>query len=486
MQGNLEISGATGDVTQAELDAVADAQFIVAAADADLTAERVATNTATVSWDFATAAQAKASVIQAGIDHGSIGGLTDDDHSQYALLAGRAGGQTLTGDTASGGALKFESTAHATKGMIHLGATTADGTSVCINGNEDGITIAGVAYPSRLLVHDEVAGQVEMLGMHKHSSTAASAASQVFARSRGTDSSETVVSSGDVLGRITFVGHDGTDYEQSVAIRAEVDGTPGAGDMPGRLLVLVSPDGSATPVERLRIADGAVTISSGTAASELRLLEPSGSGTNYTAFKAQAQAADITYTLPPNDGDASQFLQTNGAGSLSWAASSGGGKPFVLFTPAANEPPTTSYATPDTRNAHPVLDFDGAADESAVFGGVLPLAYAAGGITVDIYWAATSATTGNVVWNAAFERILVGTLDIDADSFAAAQATTSTTNGTSGVLTKTSVTFTDGAQMDSLAAGEPFRLKITRDADNASDTMDATDAEVLRVVVRET
>ena len=64
MQGNLEISGGSGggDVSQAELDAVADAQFIVAAADGDLTAERVATDTATVAWDFGTAAQAKANV----------------------------------------------------------------------------------------------------------------------------------------------------------------------------------------------------------------------------------------------------------------------------------------------------------------------------------------------------------------------------------------------------------------------------------------
>lgn len=33
------------------------------------------------------------------VDHGSIGGLGDDDHSQYLLLAGRSGGlQTITGD----------------------------------------------------------------------------------------------------------------------------------------------------------------------------------------------------------------------------------------------------------------------------------------------------------------------------------------------------------------------------------------------------
>jgi hypothetical protein len=41
--------------------------------------------------------------------------------------------------------------------------------------------------------------------------------------------------------------------------------------------------------------------------------------------------------------------------------------------------------------------------------------------------------------------------------------------------------------MDSLAASEPYRLKIRRDADGTSGTDDiTTDLELLRVVVRET
>jgi hypothetical protein len=51
-------------------------------------------------------------------DHGSLGGLSDDDHSQYALLAGRATGQTLIGGTAASENLTLQSTAHATKGSL--------------------------------------------------------------------------------------------------------------------------------------------------------------------------------------------------------------------------------------------------------------------------------------------------------------------------------------------------------------------------------
>ena len=44
---------------------------------------------------------------QSAIDHGSIGGLSDDDHTQYALLAGRADGQFLKGGTNSGDILSL-------------------------------------------------------------------------------------------------------------------------------------------------------------------------------------------------------------------------------------------------------------------------------------------------------------------------------------------------------------------------------------------
>lgn len=51
-------------------------------------------------------------------DHGALTGLSDDDHTQYALLAGRSGGQTVTGGTASGDDLTLRSTTDATKGDV--------------------------------------------------------------------------------------------------------------------------------------------------------------------------------------------------------------------------------------------------------------------------------------------------------------------------------------------------------------------------------
>jgi hypothetical protein len=53
-------------------------------------------------------------------NHGSLSGLVApaDDHTQYALLAGRAGGQSLTGGTGSGESLTLSPTTHATKGLV--------------------------------------------------------------------------------------------------------------------------------------------------------------------------------------------------------------------------------------------------------------------------------------------------------------------------------------------------------------------------------
>lgn len=126
-------------------------------------------------------------------DHGGQDGLGDDDHTQYTLLAGRAGGQTILGGTAAGDDLTLNSTSNATKGDIFIAS-----------------------------------------------------------------------------------------------------------------------------------AGGNVTLGGGATASELKFLEPSGSGANYTALKAQAQAADITYTLPAAVGAAGTFLKdVAGNGTLSWATAGG-------------------------------------------------------------------------------------------------------------------------------------------------------------------
>ena len=160
------------------------------------------------------------------------------------------------------------------------------------------------------------------------------------------------------------------------------------------------------------------------------------------------------------------------------------GDTLLIFTPLHNEPPAANYATLDTRNAHPCLDFDASAAESAVFSAIMPRNYAGGGVTVYLHYAMTSAEADTIDWDVAFERIGDQQLDIDGDSFAAVQSIDNTTvPGTTGLVDIVNAPFDNGAEMDSVAVGELFRLKVTRDA----TTDDAAgDAELLAVEIKET
>ena len=131
-----------------------------------------------------------------------------------------------------------------------------------------------------------------------------------------------------------------------------------------------------------------------------------------------------------------------------------------------------------------MLDFDDTTNESAVLSGVMPRHYGGGGVTVYLHYSMTSGVAGDVDWDVTFERIGDGQQDIDSDGFAAANSVDDTAvPGTAGLVDIVSVAFTDGADMDSVAAGEGFRLKITRDA--ASDTASG-DAELRFVELKET
>lgn len=163
------------------------------------------------------------------------------------------------------------------------------------------------------------------------------------------------------------------------------------------------------------------------------------------------------------------------------------GQTLIVFLPAHNEPPASAYATLDTRNGHPVLDFDAATAESAVFSAVLPRHYAGGGITVNLHVSASGITTGDHVFGVAFERIGDGQQDVDIDGFTALVGSgfAVPVPAIDGNVDIASIAVTDGAQIDSIAVGELFRLKVTRVAADIADTA-AADIELHAVELRET
>jgi hypothetical protein len=196
----------------------------------------------------------------------------------------------------------------------------------------------------------------------------------------------------------------------------------------------------------------------------------SSDATKKVAFEVDGLSAATTRTLTvPNASGTLALLETLPAG---------GTKTYAVFTATDNQPTATAFATLDTRNSIAVLDYDDAATESAVFVGILHEAASLGsGLIVSLRWMATTATSGDVRWSVAWEK---SNTDLDSDSFDTATAATATANGTSGIVTVTNITCTT---IDSLAAGDLFRLRVQRIGGDGADTMTG-DAELVAVEIR--
>jgi hypothetical protein len=161
------------------------------------------------------------------------------------------------------------------------------------------------------------------------------------------DTTGTLVTTGDTGTVTSTMLLDGTIVDADINASAEIavsklaDGTArqllqtdaaGTGvewasniDIPGTLDVT-----GAAVFDSTLTAVGNVTLN---AQADLRFADADSS--NWVAFQAPATvAANVTWTLPSADGSASQVLQTNGSGTLSWATVSGGGGGDVFLASA--------------------------------------------------------------------------------------------------------------------------------------------------------
>ena len=109
-----------------------------------------------------------------------------------------------------------------------------------------------------------------------------------FAKSRGTG--DTIVQDDDRIGAIEFQGNDGGGFVAAAHIAAFVDGTPGANDMPSRLVVSTTADGAASPTERLRIdSSGNVGINCTSGGGKLAILA---NASTYEGLELQTPSGD--------------------------------------------------------------------------------------------------------------------------------------------------------------------------------------------------
>ena len=162
---------------------------------------------------------------------------------------------TTTGDTNTGVFFPAADTAAITTGGSERMRILSGG-KVLINATTDRDKWDNSTIGSNLLQVERSASSANSsISVTNNPGTYADAFSVLYlGRSRGTANNDyTAVASGDGLGVVSFQGADGTEFVEAASVRGYVDGTPGANDMPGRLVFFTTPDGSATPTERMRI-----------------------------------------------------------------------------------------------------------------------------------------------------------------------------------------------------------------------------------------
>jgi len=197
-----------------------------------------------------------------------------------------------------------------TDGYAWTGAHTFSVDMKVLNG-------AGVIVGNAAQVTTSSAGEFQVLGTAAADSTAiighwaaaATGGKVSFVKSRNaTIGSSTIVADNDVLGTIEFMADDGSDFATPAAsIFSRVNGTPGADDMPGELVLAVTADEGNTVTERVRILqNGTVELNSATLSFDgAASIDTSGNAIlSLSAGTADIQVTASNLTPASNDGSA--------------------------------------------------------------------------------------------------------------------------------------------------------------------------------------
>lgn len=155
----------------------------------------------------------------------------------------------------------------------------------------------------------------------------------------------------------------------------------------------------------------------------------------------------------------------------------------MVFTPMHFDHATAGLTTITASGGvpRPVLAFDAATDEMVVFTQIAPQGLT-GALSAILTLAGGAASTNSTYWEVSLEAFTDGEVDIDsADSFDTVNTGNVAMPATQGHTKTLAITLTNA---DSVAAGDLIRLKISRDANNASDNF-AGDAYLLAVEIRE-
>ena len=237
----------------------------------DAAAATTVVSSAAVSWNFTSGAKAGTPGTSGSVERRSAQTFTDSAtagsgtataavfHSFPVHTLAATNASVTTTDAATvyiAGAPTAGTNETITNGWslwVDAGACRFDG-----NMTFAGSTITWSGTPTHSGTHTFTGGSITE---SKYSADAVAPVIVLQKSRNATVGSHTVVQSGDDLGSITAYGSDGDSFEPAAQILFESDGTPGDGDMPGRITLWTTADGAASLTERVRItATGSVLV----------------------------------------------------------------------------------------------------------------------------------------------------------------------------------------------------------------------------------
>ncbi|MFN0200172.1 MAG: hypothetical protein ACKVTZ_01555, partial [Bacteroidia bacterium] len=153
-------------------------------------------------------------------------------------------------------------------------------------------------------------------------------------KARGTLTAPTLVQQGDLLSAFEAWGHDGASYLVGSGLYSIVEATPGANDMPTAMTFSTTPDGTANPLERMRITN-AGNVGIGTSAPLGRLHIES---TGIPNIVSRSSSTVGTWMSLGNSSAGGQWF-----GLISTGSANGEGAGKLLFSRNSAVTTTTSH-----------------------------------------------------------------------------------------------------------------------------------------------
>lgn len=235
-----------------------------------------------------------------GVTEATLNSITYGTHTVSANTATAALTVTQAG---SGNIVTFEDAASDTT------PTVIDGSGRMVNGHTTSIVNSDSVHPASQVHGSGTSSGAMQYGAFSWSATAAEYPNLSFSKSASnTIGTHSVVSSGANIGRISFDGSDGTEFQLSARIIARSAGTPGAGTVPGQLLFGTTAQGSAAvddalvldSQQRCVVQAGAAfvpTMSNAASGSTITLTN----ATSHLIYTKATTSAALTITLPSTD-----------------------------------------------------------------------------------------------------------------------------------------------------------------------------------------